>query len=233
MDIWYYIIEIISVRIPCVQLRLAPGTEKRSGMRSLKEQKKTVLPVIIAILGIGVYAFVALVLLGCMMPDKLTFMAKMTEMMMPTYETLPIAAVYAILIVGAVVLIVVPVIFVILGFRRRYWYPSRAEGLNLDDLNEEQYHIYVALHDFLRKGGFKILPGYDCDNLYIGKVLFGNITLTRKVLYVNINKDFSRYDGRIDRSGYIAIPHAPDLPRAKERIYSMYKEYFRKFRKRR
>lgn len=202
-------------------------------MRSLKEQKKTVLPVIIAIFCIGVYAVVALVLFGCMMPDKLKFMAKATEQVMPIYETLPIFAVYAILAVGAVALVLLPLIVVLIRFRRRYWRPNRAEGLNLDDLNEEQYHMYVELHDFLRKGGFKILPGYDCDNLYIGKVLFGNITLTRKVLYVNINKDFSRYDGRIDRSGYIAIPHGTDLPKAKERIYSMYREYFRKFKNRR
>ena len=56
--------------------------------------------------------------------------------------------------------------------------------------------------------------------------LFGVLHCTNGNIYVNINKNFQRYDGKIDRAGYICIPHASSLETAKKRLNSMYRAYF-------
>ena len=59
-----------------------------------------------------------------------------------------------------------------------------------------------------------------------GKILFGILHCTNGNIYVNINKNFQRYDNKIDRAGYICIPHAANLENAKKRINSIYRAYF-------
>lgn len=107
------------------------------------------------------------------------------------------------------------------------------EGVNINKLSIENLYIYENMRQFLLDGGMKIDKGYDCDLVYVRNVLFGVLHVTNGNVYININKDFQRYDNKLDRSGYICIPRASSLETAKKRVNSIYKAYFANLRVRR
>lgn len=128
----------------------------------------------------------------------------------------------------AVVLILLPIFWLM---RRVEIYkrisPFR-EGLNTEKFRPETMFIYSKIREFLESGNMTILKGFDCDKVYVFGRQFCKIRYYDHALYVLINRRFLRADDRIERAGYIRIQHASEVPYAKERIYSMYKKYFKK-----
>lgn len=133
---------------------------------------------------------------------------------------------YVSLILLALLLIGIPMSIAIHRFRMKKVGSPFPEGVNIKKLSIENLYIYENIKSFMLSAGMKVKKGYDCDLLYIGKYLFSILHCTNGNIYVNINKNFQRYDEHIDRSGYICIPHAAYLEKAKKRINSMYRAYF-------
>ena len=102
--------------------------------------------------------------------------------------------------------------------------PCKEESVDWE--KTENLYIYENIKEFILSSGMKIENGYDCDLIYLGDTLFGVLHCTNGNMYVNINKNFQRYDNKLDRSGYICIPHAGNLESAKKRINSVYRAYF-------
>ncbi len=126
----------------------------------------------------------------------------------------------------SIFLIGIPILIAILQARRNKLGSPFPEGVNIERLSTENLYIYESLAAFIRSSGMKLKPGFDCDLAYIGRYLFGILHCTNGHMYFNINKNFQRYDNRVDRSGYICIPHAANLEKAKQRINSMYRACF-------
>lgn len=127
----------------------------------------------------------------------------------------------------ALIMIGIPLIVLIVRIKQRRLGSPYPEGVNVNRLKTENLYIYESIKSFIESAGvFTIEKGYDCDLIYLGKILFGVISCINGRMYVNINKDFQRYDEKIDRSGYICIPHAANLESAKKRINSIYRAYF-------
>ncbi len=131
------------------------------------------------------------------------------------------------IIVLALFMIGIPIVALIIAIKQRKLGSPFPEGVNVNKLKTENLYIYENIKSFILSSGvFKIEKGYDCDLIYLGKVLFGVICCVNGHMYVNINKNFQRYDNKIDRSGYICIPHAANLESAKKRLNSIYRAYF-------
>ncbi len=127
----------------------------------------------------------------------------------------------------ALVMIGIPLIVLIVRIKQKRLGSPYPEGVNVNRLKTENLYIYESIKEFILSAGvFTIEKGYDCDLIYLGKVLFGVISCINGRMYVNINKNFQRYDEKIDRSGYICIPHAANLESAKKRLNSIYRAYF-------
>jgi len=126
----------------------------------------------------------------------------------------------------AILLIGIPILIAILRARRNKLGSPFQKGVNITRLSTENLYIYESIAAFIRSAGMQLKPGFDCDLAYIGRYLFGILHCTNGHMYFNINKNFQRYDNRVDRSGYICIPHAANLEGAKKRINSMYRAYF-------
>lgn len=118
--------------------------------------------------------------------------------------------------------------FSILGVRIKHRQAGSPfpEGVDITKLRTENLFIYENIRSFILSAGMKIEKGYDCDLIYIGRYLFAVLHVTNGNVYVNINKNFQRYDNKVDRAGYICIPHAASLETAKKRINSIYRAYF-------
>lgn len=106
------------------------------------------------------------------------------------------------------------------------------EGIDLSKLNKENYYIYTELKNFFAEGNMQVEKGNDCLKVYIPvgggrKVLFATVVHTNKTIKVLINRDFSRPDGRLDRSAFITVYGAAQLPEIKERIIKIYREFFK------
>ena len=100
------------------------------------------------------------------------------------------------------------------------------EGVDKTKLSTENLYIYLNIKEFLQSANMVIKNGYDCDLVYAAGILFAVLHCTNGNIYLNINKDFTRHDSKLDRSGYICIPHVANLDSAKRRINSMYRAYF-------
>ncbi|MBO5776248.1 MAG: hypothetical protein J6V83_04305 [Clostridia bacterium] len=133
---------------------------------------------------------------------------------------------YAVLVVLALIMLVTPIIVFSLRLKARKLGSPFPEGVNINKLKTENLYIYENIREFILSSSMTIDNGYDCDLIYMGDILFGVLHVTNGHVYVNINKDFQRYDNKIDRSGYICIPHAASLETAKKRINSIYRAYF-------
>ncbi len=136
------------------------------------------------------------------------------------------ALMWALIVVLALIMLVVPIVIFILRLKARRIGSPFPEGVNVNKLKTENLFIYENIRAFIASSGMKIENGYDCDLIYLGDYLFGVLHCTNGHIYVNINKNFQRYDNKIDRSGYVCIPHAGNLETAKKRINSIYKAYF-------
>ncbi len=133
---------------------------------------------------------------------------------------------WVLIIVLALIMLVTPIVILVLRVKARRIGSPFPEGVNVNKLKTENLFIYENIRAFIASSGMKIDNGYDCDLIYLGDYLFGVLHCTNGHIYVNINKNFQRYDNKIDRSGYICIPHAGNLETAKKRINSIYKAYF-------
>ena len=142
------------------------------------------------------------------------------------YLTSSTALMYAVIAVLALFMLGIPFVVFILRLKARRIGSPFPEGVNVNKLKTENLYIYENVRAFIASSGMTIENGYDCDLIYMGDVLFGVLHCTNGNMYVNINKDFQRYDNKIDRSGYICIPHAGNLESAKKRINSIYRAYF-------
>lgn len=137
---------------------------------------------------------------------------------------------YLVLVLLAFVMIGVPIWVCAYRVKMKNLGSPFPEGVNINKLSVENLYIYENMRQFLLDGGMKIDKGYDCDLVYVRKVLFGVLHVTNGNVYININKDFQRYDNKLDRSGYICIPHASSLETAKKRVNSIYRAYFANLR---
>lgn len=146
--------------------------------------------------------------------------------MVTAYLTSSAGLMYAVIVVLALFMLGIPIIVFIVRLRARKIGSPFPEGVNVNKLKTENLYIYENIREFIASSGMTIENGYDCDLIYLGEVLFGVLHCTNGNMYVNINKNFQRYDNKLDRSGYICIPHAGNLESAKKRINSVYRAYF-------
>lgn len=142
------------------------------------------------------------------------------------YLTSSTALMYAVIVVLALFMLGIPLIIFGLRLKARKIGSPFPEGVNVNKLKTENLYIYENIRAFIASSGMTIENGYDCDLIYMGDILFGVLHCTNGNMYVNINKNFQRYDNKIDRAGYICIPHAGNLETAKKRINSIYRAYF-------
>lgn len=142
------------------------------------------------------------------------------------YLTSSTGLMYAVIIVLALIMLVLPLVIFVLRLKARNIGSPFPEGVNVNRLKTENLYIYENIRSFILSSGMTIENGYDCDLIYTGDILFGVLHCTNGNMYVNINKNFQRYDNKLDRSGYICIPHAGNLESAKKRINSVYRAYF-------
>ncbi len=133
---------------------------------------------------------------------------------------------YIILIVLAVIMIGIPIGVTAYRIHIRNLGSPFPEGVDKTKLSTENLYIYLNIKEFLQSAKMVIKNGYDCDLVYAAGILFAVLHCTNGNIYLNINKDFTRHDSRLDRSGYICIPHVANLDAAKRRINSMYRAYF-------
>ena len=133
---------------------------------------------------------------------------------------------YIILIVLAVIMIGIPIGITVYRIHIRNLGSPFPEGVDKTKLSTENLYIYLNIKEFLQSAKMVIKNGYDCDLVYAAGILFAVLHCTNGNIYLNINKDFTRQDSRLDRSGYICIPHVANLDAAKRRINSMYRAYF-------
>lgn len=133
---------------------------------------------------------------------------------------------YFSLVLLALIMLGTPIVFLIIRIKSRQMGSPFPEGVNINKLKTENLYIYENIREFILSSGMTLDKGYDCDLIYLGKILFGILHCTNGNIYVNINKNFQRYDNKIDRAGYICIPHAANLENAKKRINSIYRAYF-------
>ncbi len=133
---------------------------------------------------------------------------------------------YIILIVLAVIMIGIPIGITVYRIHIRNLGSPFPEGVDKTKLSTENLYIYLNIKEFLQSAKMVIKNGYDCDLVYAAGILFAVLHCTNGNIYLNINKDFTRHDSRLDRSGYICIPHVANLDAAKRRINSMYRAYF-------
>ena len=146
--------------------------------------------------------------------------------MVTAYLSANAGLMYAVIVVLALFMLGIPLIVFVLRLKARRIGSPFPEGVNVNKLKTENLYIYENIREFILSGGMKIENGYDCDLIYVGDTLFGVLHCTNGNMYVNINKNFQRYDNKLDRSGYICIPHAGNLESAKKRINSVYRAYF-------
>ena len=147
------------------------------------------------------------------------------------YLTESAALMYGSLVLLGLLLFVVPIAVFVIRLKKRRMGSPFPEGVNINKLNTENLYIYENMRRFFAEAGvFTIEKGYDCDLIYIGKRLFAVLHCTNGNMYVNINKNFQRYDGKVDRAGYICIPHASSIPTAQKRVNSIYQAYFSNFK---
>lgn len=138
---------------------------------------------------------------------------------------------YGSLVVLALIMFGIPIAVFVLRLKKRRIGSPFPEGVNINKLNTENLYIYETMRRFFEEAGvFTLDKGYDCDLIYINKRLFAVMHCTNGNMYVNINKNFQRYDGKIDRAGYICIPHASSIQTAEKRINSIYRAYFSNFK---
>lgn len=133
---------------------------------------------------------------------------------------------YIILIVLAVIMIGIPIGITVYRIHIRNLGSPFPEGVDKTKLSTENLYIYLNIKEFLQSAKMVIKNGYDCDLVYAAGILFAVLHCTNGNIYLNINKDFTRHDSRLDKSGYICIPHVANLDAAKRRINSMYRAYF-------
>lgn len=124
-------------------------------------------------------------------------------------------------------------VFFALAYRKKYNVLATpfAEGIDARDLSKENYFIITELRHFFKKGKFQFVKGHDCYKVYIPSTsrrkLFATIMQVNKHIQVLIHTDLKRPDGRIDRSNYINIYNAVELPDIKKEIVRLYREYFK------
>lgn len=135
------------------------------------------------------------------------------------------------LAIFALLLAVLPVMLILKRSRLNKLPSPFPEGIDLKKLNKEQFYILSELKHFFQKARMKFEKSYDCYKIFVPignrKMLFATIVYVNRTIQVLINHDFARPDGRVDRSGFITIYNAVELPEAKQRINSIYKQHFK------
>lgn len=140
--------------------------------------------------------------------------------------TNPTWLLYIILIVLALIMVGIPIAVAAYRIQIKNIGSPFPEGVDKTKLSTENLYIYLNIKEFLQSANMVIKNGYDCDLVYAAGILFAVLHCTNGNIYLNINKDFTRHDSKLDRSGYICIPHVANLDSAKRRINSMYRAYF-------
>jgi len=124
-------------------------------------------------------------------------------------------------------------VFIALSLRKRYNVLATPfpEGIDPRDLNRENYYIITELRHFFKKGKFLFVKGHDCYKVYIPsnskRILFATVLQINKHIQVLIHTDLKRPDGRIDRSNFINIYNAVELPDIKKEIVRIFRTYFK------
>ena len=124
-------------------------------------------------------------------------------------------------------------VFLALAYRKKYNVLATpfAEGIDARDLNKENYYIVTELRHFFKKGKFQVVKGHDCYKVYIPSMskrkLFATVMQVNKHIQVLIHTDLKRPDGRIDRSNFINIFNAVELPDVKKEIVRLYREHYK------
>lgn len=140
-----------------------------------------------------------------------------------------------IIIIGATVFVVlvISLYLIIANLRKNNQY---SDGINFKKFNPEDAFIYTKLSSWLKKCGFDLKSGPNCDFILLRSNnkkrtnepnIFGAITFENGSIYVKINYDFD--NGKFyTRAGYIRIEKAINLPDAKKQIKEYYYNYFAK-----
>jgi hypothetical protein len=135
----------------------------------------------------------------------------------------------AIVALSAILFVVLPLIFTISGFKKRYKPSPFAMGLDRTTLNREQAYIYDELIKFFWDGGLVLKDGFAATDVYTRRGrFFASVKLMEKSMHVLINRDFKNVGLKKRDHGYIAVPFAVNLPYAKEKIFEAYNLYFKK-----
>ncbi len=135
------------------------------------------------------------------------------------------------LIVLTLLMVPLPVLLIVKRRRLNRLPTPFPEGIDARDLNKENYYIITELRHFFKKGKFLFIKGHDCFKVYIPSMpkrrLFATIMQVNKHIQVLIHTDLKRADGRIDRSNFINIFNAAELPDVKKTIVRLYREHFK------
>lgn len=132
----------------------------------------------------------------------------------------------------ALLLVFLPVMLIVKRRRLNKLPSPFKEGIELTKLSKENYYIYKELQHFFTNAHMRFEKGNDCVKIYIPagnshKILFATIVHANKTIRVLINRDFKRSDSRLDRTAFITIHNAVELPDVKAKINSIYKEFFK------
>jgi len=121
-------------------------------------------------------------------------------------------------------------VLIVLSYRKRYNVLASpfAEGIDTTNMKKENYYIISELRHFFKKGKFQFVKGHDCYKVYIPieskRVLFATVLMVNKHIQVLIHTDMKRWDGRIERSNFINIYNAVELPDIKKEIVRIFRE---------
>lgn len=132
----------------------------------------------------------------------------------------------------ALLLVFLPVMLIVKRRRLNKLPSPFKEGIELAKLSKENYFIYKELEYFFTNARMRFEKGNDCIKVYIPagnshKILFATVVHANKTIRVLINRDFKRADSRLDRTAFITIHNAVELPDVKAKINSIYKEFFK------
>ncbi|MDR3185880.1 MAG: hypothetical protein LBU04_03610 [Christensenellaceae bacterium] len=202
-------------------------------MRNLAEQAKIVRPIVYALLSWLVFLIVIVIAYAQLLFPNLELLAPLFAI--ERIKTLSASINETILnqvAVGAVaflVLFVLPILFVIHGFKKRYTKNEFADGIDKHKLKVKDHYILNELVNFFITGGMTIRHGLDAEEIVspTGKH-FASIKFIKNTLYVIMRKETNTSgSSRPDRSGYIPVDFVETLETAKKRIYDTYVTHFK------
>ncbi|MCL2630618.1 MAG: hypothetical protein FWD49_03735 [Firmicutes bacterium] len=200
-------------------------------MKNLGEQAKIVRPVIWLIFSYLLFIALCVVLfLPILMPNgEITKQMAEVEFLKDASDAVngdPLIT--AVVLVASVsLLLLLPIVFVFKGYKKRYRPSPFPMGLDRTKFSEEENFIYNDLVKFFYDGGLRLENGFACAEVYTkNHIHFASIRYVDKQVYVLINRNFTRSTKK-DRRGFVPIPRAGNLALAKKEIFDIYNSHFR------